>query len=251
MTSQAAFIPPIEALRGRAIRREGHCPQTHFKTLRQSYRVADDSLEQYELYVGEDAMPDFEGVGQPVATSATLPVSWTPTPPVAGTLKLYAVTRLRNKYDLLSHNRYPTIVEINDAGTEVLGPLSAPEILRVLDGDPGEIIVTARYAYGVDRDPADTWDLYVEAGVDPDPDVDTAVATATMGMPRAEYSWRITEDGLTPGTTYHVMVVVRREVDGTGARGESAVVQHAAAETFDLDENDTSLFGGHEYEKGS
>jgi len=244
-------IPPIDALKGRVVRRGGRVPATHEKNLRQTYRVADDSLEKYELYVGEDAMPEFDGIGQPVETSATLPFSWTPVPPGAGTLQLWAVTRKRNKYDLLSHNQHPTIIEIDDNGDEVLGPLSDPEILRVLDGDSGEIIVFARYPIDVDRDPADTWELYVEAGIDPDPDIDVAVATASFGGPWSDHHWRIAEDGLTPGTVYHVLVVVKRDGDTTGEYGESAVTEHTAAEAYDLDEENTSLFGGRKYEKGS
>lgn len=242
--------PPIDALQGRMVRRGGWCPPTHTRALRQIYRVADNSLSRYELYVGEDVMPDFGGVGQPVATETSLPVSWTPTPPGAGTLKLYAVTRKRNKYNLLSHNQHPTIVEIDDTGDEVLGPLTAPEILRVLDRESGELIVQARYPRGIDRNEADTWELYVEAGIDPDPDLDSPVATADFAQPGADWMWKIIEDSLTPGTTYHVMVVVKRDGDGSGERGESAVTEHVAAETYDIDAGDASLFGGREYEIG-
>ena len=81
---------------------------TFSKKYVQTYRVADDSLEQYELYVGEDAMPEFDASDQPVATGATFPVSWTPPTPSSGdTILLYAVTRKRNKYGLLDHNQQP------------------------------------------------------------------------------------------------------------------------------------------------
>ena len=225
---------------------------TYTKVYRQIHRVADTSLEQYELYVGVDAMPDFNDSLQPVAVSASLPISHTPDPAPSGdTVKLYAVTRKRNRYNLLSFNQYPSIIEINDLSEEELGPLTAPEILRVLNGVTGEIIVSARYPAGIDRNEADTWDLYVEDGIDPDPAVNTPVATEDFGMVRNDYFWKISEDGLTPGSTYHVMVVVRRSIDSEdGEEGESAVVQHTCAEAYNIDAEEASLFGGNDYEIG-
>ena len=223
---------------------------TYTKVYRQIYRVADTGLEKYELYIGIDAMPDFNISTQPVETSASLPITYTPDPAPSGdSVQLYAVTRKRNRYNLLSFNQHPTIIEINDLGEEELGLLSIPEILRVLDGAAGEIIVLARYPSGIDRNEADTWELYVENGVDPDPDVDIPVSTAEFGIARNDYMWRIIEDGLTPGATYHVMVVVRRSEDsGDGEEGESLVTEHTCAETYDIDAEDVSLFGGQDYE---
>ena len=240
------------AFTGRAMRRHGRCAATHTKAYRQKHRVANDSLERYELYVGEDAMPDFEGVGQPVKTSASLPFTWSPTPPGVGTTKLYAVTRLRNKYNMLSLNQHPTIIEIDTAGDEVLGPLSDPEILQVMDSETaGEIIVIARYPRDVDRDEADTWNLYVKLGADPVVGVDSPVSTASFGIPAGvDYAWRITEDSLTPGATYHIRVTVTRDGDGTGEYGDSGVTQHEVADTYDIVESTTTLFGGQQYQMG-
>jgi len=225
---------------------------THTKTYQQSYRVADTTLEQFELYVGEDTEPDFDASDQPVASGASFPISWTPSTPGSGTtIKLYAVTRKRNRYDLLSHNQYPTIIEIDDLGEEELGPITDPEILDVIDVVSGEIKVFSRYPLGVDRNEADTWELYVEEGVDPDPDNDTPVVTEVFDGPLAEYNWTAIVDGLTPGLVYHCMVVVRRSVDsGDGEYGESAVIEHTVAEIYNIDAEDASLFGGQEFEIG-
>lgn len=220
---------------------------------KQFYRVADDSLDRYELYQGEDQMPDFDASDQPVATSPTLPFSDTPPLPSSGSvIDLYNVVRKRNKYNLLSHNQHPTIIQINDLGEEELGPLSAPEILSVTDEETYEIAVFARYPYGVDRNEADTWELYIKEGVDPDPDVDSPVATESFGAPGADYRWYIQylSSSLTPGSTYHIMVVVKRSESGDTERGESTVVQHTMAETFDMDAETASLFGGQEFEIG-
>ena len=216
------------------------------KEIRQSYRVADDSLDRYELYVGEDAMPDFEASDQPVATSSTLPVSYVPDPADSGLTKiLYCVVRKRSKYNLLSHNQHPTLVEINDLGEEELGPLSVPEITDVVDGASGEIIVFARYPRNVDQHPADLWEVYAEIGVDPDPDVDTPQATVAMSQLGVDSRLRQSLTGLTPGEVYHVMVVVSRSVEsGDGEVGESLVTQHTAEETFDIDAGEASMFAG-------
>jgi len=225
----------------------------HTKTYRQSYRVADTTLEKYELYVGEDAMPDFDASDQPVATGASFPISWTPTPPGSGdTTLLYCVTRKRNRFNLLSHNMHPTIIEINSLGDEELGPITDPEILSVSDGDSGEIIVFARYPKDVDRNEADIWELYVKAGSAPDPDVDSVAETEDFGPCGNEHVWRIAHSGLTPGTTYYIIVVVRRSEDsGSGEYGESAASIHTCAETYDIDGEDASLFGGEDFEIGT
>ncbi len=242
---------PWPTRRGRMTRRVCHYPRTWRKVYGQGYRVANDSLALYELYLGEDAMPDFAGVGQPVETSATLPLTHTPSLPGAGlTTVLHIITRRRNRYGLLSHNQHPSLIEIDEFGEEVLGPITDPEILRIFDGDEGEIIVTARYPRDTDRNPADTWELYVEAGVDPDPDVDTAKSTIAFGMAGGvDWNWRVSCDSLTPGTVYHVMVCAVRDGDAD-YRGESAVVQHTVAEMYDIDAGGADLFGGQEYELG-
>ena len=120
----------------------------------------------------------------------------------------------------------------------------------MVDGDSGEIIVTARYPRDVDRDEADTWEIYVKEGVDPDPDVDEATDTASFGWPTVDHLWRVSVDELTEETTYHIVVVVKRDGDTTGEYGESAVTQHTTAGTYDIDADSTSLFGGNEYEIG-
>lgn len=217
----------------------------HDKTYRQTYRVADSVQDRYELYVGEDQMPDFDASDQPVATSSSLPFNYTPDSADSGQTKvLYCVVRKRNRFGLLSHNQHPTLVEIDDQGEEVLGPLSTPEIIRVVDRDSGEIVVHARYPLG-DRDPADTWDVYVKTGSAPDPDVDDPVATADVGLPGVDYILSQAIDGLTPGSTVYVVVVVRRDSEsGDGRIGESTATAHTLAITVDIDEEQTLMHGG-------
>jgi len=219
---------------------------THDKVYRQTYRVADASLDRYELYLGEDAIPDFDASDQPVATSLTLPFNYSPDPADSDDTKLlYIVVRKRSQYDLLSTNQHPTIIEIDDLGDEQLGPLTAPEILRVIDCLSGSVIVSARYPRDVDENEADTWDVYAELGIDPDPDTDTPLATVQMGTPGVDFMITQELESLTPGALYHVMVVVRREDEsGSGEIGESAVTQHTLAVTYDVDAGEASAYSG-------
>lgn len=217
----------------------------HAKSYQQGYRVADDGLAGFEVYVGEGAMPDF--TAPPAATGASLPITW-PVPSLAAgeTTVLHVVTRKRNKYGLLSHNQHPTLIEINESALEELGPITAPTVQSVLDGVSGVIKVYARYSSGVDRSEADSWELYVKEGADPDPDSDTAVAVATFGPSSAGYRWTTTATGLTAGGTYHVLVAVRRTEDGM--RADSAVFTFKLAIAFDLDAGTAGMFAGQEHE---
>lgn len=220
----------------------------HTRVYRQGYRVADASYARWELYVGEGSMPDFDGVGQPVATGA-LPLSHTPTLPGPGlTTILYIIRRWRSQYNLLSHNMHPTLIEIDENGLEVLGPLTPPELERVLDGpSAGSLQAWANYPYEGDRYPADQWELYVEAGVDPDPSTDTPVLVAPMGaIGGANIVWRGSTTGLTPGINYHVRAVVRRLQDNGYA--QSSVLEIDLAPVYDISADDVTAFGGEEYE---
>ncbi len=235
--------PPPEVLDpGYVLRRGGYPPTTFTKTYRQYYRVKDSSLDVYEMYVGEDTVPDFDASDQPVA-SGSLPLSYSPPLPGSGdTTQLNVVVRKRNAYDLLSFNQHPTIVEIDSLGEEVLGPISDPEILNVLDEEEGAITVLARYPQGIDRNEADVWDVYVKLGSDPVVGVDSPVASQVFGKPGVDYRLHQVVESLTPGSTYHVMVVTRRSSEsGDGEYGESAVVQHVVAQTYDMDDTTTDI----------
>lgn len=214
------------------------------KTYDQIYRVADDSLEQYEMYLGEEAMPDFDDSTQPVATSATLPFDYTPTPPGSGdTTQLYIVIRKRNKFNLVSLNQWPIILEIDELGEEVLGPLTDPEILKIRNDATGQIKVTARYPSGVDQWSADTWELFAKAGSDPDPDIDSPnVVKAFNPLLGTDYVIHETITGLTPGIEYHIMATVIRSDDSDGERGISSVSTFTPAETVNLDEEDAGIY---------
>lgn len=218
----------------------------HTRVYRQMYHVEDDSLARWELYVGVDAMPDFDDVGQPVATSQVSPVTWTPPLPGAGeTSVLYVVPRRRNNLGLLDHQQHPRLIEINEFGNEELGPLTPPELAQVLDGHlAGTVQAWARYPYQGDRNPANYWELYAKEGADPVPGVDPVLATAPTGSARRP--WHGVAAGLTPGATYHVMVAIRRGADGL--RAQSTVMEITLIPTYDIAAEDASMFAGEEYE---
>jgi len=244
-------IPPSMYL-GRISRRGKGRIVIWSKAFRQGYRVADDSLSRWELYLDEDQLPDFDASDQPVATSAILPFTHSPAlPESADTKEFWAVVRKRNKFGLLSLNLYPTIIEIDSGGDEEDGPLSSPEIMRVVDGENGQIVVFGRYPYGVDRHEADTWELYAVEGMIPDPDVDPILDTGTFGAPAADYRWKAIAGGLTPGSSYYVKLVVRRsEESGGGEEAESGSTIHTLAEVYDIDDGNAWVFGGSDHEVG-
>lgn len=218
------------------------------KVFRQRYRVADDSLERYELYVGRDEVPDFDDSTQPVATSSSLPISYSPSPADPGaTVELNCVVRKRNKYNLLSFNQYPTIVEIDETGAEVDGPISTPEIIDVVDGASGQVFVFARYPRGIDRVEADTWRVYAEIGVYPNPLLYNFKTERSMDKPGVEYLSKIPVTGLTAGSTYHFVVEARREgMVGYGSLSAQFIL--TLAETVDLEPLEADISGGDEGE---
>lgn len=209
----------------------------------QGYRVADDGLNVYELFVGEDGPPDF--TAPPEATSPTLPFSWSPTPPGTGTLDLHIVVRKRNKYDLQSFNVYETIKTIDTLGAEQPEPVSAPMDVRVYDGATGYIQVISKYLSSDDPQPADTWDVWVKIGSNPVIGVDAVSFTGAMSFFGVEAGLSRTFGPYSPGTVAHVLVSARRDSDDV--RASAAIVLHTLAEALEL--MDGSLFGGEVYEQ--
>jgi hypothetical protein len=76
--------------------------------------------------------------------------------------------------------------------------------------------------------------------------------TGTFGVPAGDYLWKAVGDGLTPGATYQVLLVVRRaEESGGGVEAESVVAEHTLAEVFDIDSENAWVFGGQDHEIGT
>lgn len=239
-------LPPMP---GRITRRmPPSLPYSEFdQTMEQGFRIADSSLDQYELYVGEDQEPDFDASGQPVATSASLPFSYTPTPPASGsTKKLYVVVRKRNAYDLQSFNVFSTIVEIDSGGVEQLGPVTTPKDVSVYDSGDGAVQVMATYSKDDDTNSADTWEIYAKEGSDPVVGVDSPAFSGSMTFLFNDARLTTELTGYTAGNTLHVLVVAKRDSDDE--RAQASVVEHSLAESLDLS-GEGQMFGGSYYEQ--
>lgn len=216
--------------------------RSYAQTFRDGFRAADDSLAIYELYVGEDAEPDF---GSPPADTASTiaALTYTPTPPVSGVKTLYVVVRQRNKYDLSSFNVWSRTITIDSGGVEDLGPITAPASVAVYDGATGYIRVLASYTGEDDANPADTWEVYVGIGSDPTPGVSVAASTATMSFGFGVAGLNVTLGPYAAGADARVIVTAKRASDSR--RGSADVVQHTLATSLDL--SDADLFGGRSF----
>lgn len=241
-------FPPLDEIHGRFSRSPARPPPwvEFTQVYQQGFRVADTAFDLFELFVGEDVSPDFNASGQPVATSATLPFSFTPTLPPSGSTKtLHIVVRKRSKYDLQSFNVFETLIVLDSAGIEQPGAVTAPFDIQVYDDALGVARVVAKYLSSDDSSPADTWEIYAQEGLDPVPGTDTPAVTQTMSFLGEESMISAVVSGFTPGAVLHVIVCAVRASDTT--RGCAAVVLHTLAVSLDL--TDGFLFGGTVYEQ--
>jgi hypothetical protein len=162
---------------------------TYTDTLKGGYRVADSSLDRYELFIGEDEAPDF--LSAPAAVGA-LPLSAAIAP---GHTIHYAV-RKRNEFDLSSFNVLTESKTIDGDGEETTPLLTDPQVVSMVCGPGGTVEVRLRYSDLVDMVPADTWRLYVtDDGTDPDPEIgtpeDTPMRQFGLARPQLETAIRL------------------------------------------------------------
>jgi hypothetical protein len=216
------------------------------QTYDQAFRVADSAYDLFELYVGEDVSPDFSS--PPAVTSATLPFNYTPTPPATGlTLDLHLVVRKRNAFNLQSFNVWERIVTIDSASAAVI-TITPPLDVAVYDASTlGFIKVIAKYVTLDDPVPADTWEVFVTIGSDPDPLLDVPAFTGSMSFLGVEAMLQ-TDIGpypYIPGTVAHVVVVAKRTAGSEV--GIAGVVLHTLAISLDLSLGE--MFGGGSYEQ--
>lgn len=149
------------------------------------HRAANDALARYELYIGADASPDFDAAPEETFTSLPHTTSFA----FLANTTYHLVTRLRNKYGLLSQNIEATLLELDPGSEEIATrPSDAFEVTL------GNTELTAFYAYQPDGDDAaDTWRLWLTSdGSTPDPDVDSPTLNQTMvkndGIAKFTYS---------------------------------------------------------------
>lgn len=140
-------------------------------TYRGLHRVASSGAAQFEVYHGVDAFPDFSGAAD--ATEASLPFTFALSAPPSGVRDHHITVRETDVYGVTGYNTFPHRFLLNSSGA-LLGDVSAPYGVALTEIGSGYVRLVARYAYGIDDTPADTWRYYVTTdGTDPDPDPDT------------------------------------------------------------------------------
>jgi hypothetical protein len=174
------------------------------------FRVQNNSLVGYNVYVGVNALPDLSQ--PPAAFSATLPISIPETPPGSGTKSFYVIVRAQDSYGLESQNQYPTVITISSSGGLLLPAIPAPQNLSVFARPNGYFKVRVTYSTAnTDEYPATAWKVWAGTTL-PNPLVDTpVVAVAVEGIPM------IVSIGPFSANTYYVMVGLSRAADGASS----------------------------------
>jgi hypothetical protein len=150
------------------------------------YRIADDALERYELFRGENEEPDLDG--EPYETFTELPhitdggVSMT----------LYLVLRRRNKFNLSSQNIKSWEIKLDADGQMILPNPDAPQNISIVPAAGAKGLISAQYLFEDDDEYAAThWLIYfTDDGIDPDPEVNVpTVIIMSKRNGRATLRW--------------------------------------------------------------
>jgi len=182
-----AQYPPMRFLDGRSWRMDVALqtsdPYSKYTgSLSGYHRIA--SVAQYELYIGEDALPDFTAA--PAKTATAIPFDYAITPPGAGTKTVNAAVRHRNEYDLVSHNQAVEVFIIDTSGNLVIPDPTGPDSVTLRETTGYYVFVLAEYYSDLDaaNAQADTWQVYAtNTGVDPNPATDTPTETTMQTTP--------------------------------------------------------------------
>lgn len=201
---------------------------TYTNTISGYYRIADTTLNAYEMYIGEDAEPDFTAA--PAATSSTLPVSKVITPPGSGQTEFRVAILERNEYDLVSLNQYTRKVVVASAGTQV-STTTAPTGVTVTDFAGGKVRIAAQYSPEDDgqANRATHWQIFISGdGTAPDPDADTPTYVPMIGTTGRTYILtgnevlNHTAGPFANGSTIQVLVRTWRSSDGASSTNTTA-----------------------------
>jgi len=213
---------------------------TSTQTSVSGFRVADDNLVGWGLWVGVNKEPDL--TANPTAFSSSSPVTHSPTLPATGQLaELNCVARKRNKYGLWGFNVLSRKVTVNHLGAEDLGPVTAPYDVAVYDYSAGYIRVLATYSGAADRNPADRWECYVSTtAADPTPGVSATASASTMSFGFGQAGLAVTVGPYTAGSAVRVVVTAKRNSDSR--RASATAVPFTLASALSLEHGD--LLGG-------
>lgn len=142
---------------------------TYTDVLTGRYRIADTSLERYEIHIGVDTAPDFTTAD---STSATLPMS----DGLTNSAVNYYAVRKRNKYNLVSFNTLTGFTELDGSGNDITNVLTNPQVVSTTSMPGGEVDVVLRYPGATDAMPATHFRLYTTTtGINPNTGTDTPV----------------------------------------------------------------------------
>jgi hypothetical protein len=211
---------------------------TYSHNLRGRYRIADNAMERYELYLGTDAEPDLAGT--PFETFTTLPHT---TAALTAGHTYYLVLRKRNKHNLCSQNISSTVIVVAADGSESTPP-GSPEF-ALEQAVAGAVRVQATYDY-MPEDASlrgTTWAVWLTTdGSDPDPSgAATYTEAVVLADGRAKLDW--TSGAQTHGATLKVIVRTRR-IGTPDVDSVNAVVRSITADAQGPTAPDAHVFYG-------
>ena len=140
---------------------------TENKNVFGAFRVL-NSARSFQLYKGEDAVPDF--TLPPASSGAALPLSVVVAPPGAGTKTVYLTTRETNTGAPQSLNQYGHPFVIDATGALVTETLHAPNNVTATVIENCSLRIAAQYQSGYDDDPATAFHVWITTdGSTPNP----------------------------------------------------------------------------------
>lgn len=146
------------------------------KYARGSFRVL-SSASSYQLFKGEDAMPDYTAAP---SDSGSLPLSVVVAPPGSGTKTVYLNTREVGTGGIASLNQFAHTYIMDSTGALVIEDLHAPSDTALTVLENCCVRLTSTYSSGYDATPADYWKTWITTdGTTPNP---AGAATSTIYM---------------------------------------------------------------------
>lgn len=201
--------------------------QTYTGTLAGLFRVADDSLERYELHIGVGDLPDLSDAPDETFTSFPHTTSATLAPNTVN----YLVVNRRNRYDLVSKSLNTTVIAVNSGGDEVNPPPSGPLNVSWKAAAGGKFSLSAIYLHFQDDAPADQWAIYLRTnGTDPDPGIDTPTLVDMVDSGNgASYLVDYLTIAYVAGTDGRVLLRTKRSSDGKFSENDEVLQATAVA----------------------
>jgi hypothetical protein len=160
----------------------------------------------YNVYIGVDALPDFEAA--PASFSATLPIVIPTTPPMSGTKTYHVTVRKVNAAGLESQNQRSWSFTIGTLSQLVLPAIDAPVGVQAFVEREGAIRVVGTYPMAGQENAADEWRMWYDTVA---PDV-----ADPYDMNRSVIGRNMTPlvTGGNPAGTYYIALALYRAADG-------------------------------------